>query len=345
MPQLTDLKKEFAQITAKLAQPQKLSAAELSRLSARAAELRELLSVAEEVEKLEKQIRENKALAKDPDAELAALARSELDKLRPQLQKARARLQQLLKPENPLDRKPALMEFRAGTGGDEAALFARDLLEMYTKYAEKKGWPVQLVSLSRTDLGGVREAVVEINAQGAYGALRHEAGVHRVQRIPETEKSGRIHTSTATVAVLPLLTPREFEIKKDEIRIDTFRASGAGGQYVNKTSSAVRITHLPTNTVVTVQDERSQQRNRERAMRILRARLAAAKAAEQAARTAAARRAQIGGAERAEKIRTYNFPQDRVTDHRLQRTWHGLTNIFAGELDELINAWQDKDSS
>lgn len=231
-----------------------------------------------------------------------------------------------------------IMEIRAGAGGGEAALFAAELFRMYSRYAEKQGWQAGLIESHATDLGGYREAVFEIKGKDAYNQLRRESGVHRVQRIPATEKSGRIHTSTASVAVLPEASEVEVKIEQKDLRIDVLRSSGPGGQYVNKRESAVRITHLPTNLVVTCQEGRTQQQNREKAMAVLRARLLAKKQEEEAGQRGAERREQIGGAMRAEKIRTYNFPQNRLTDHRLQKSWHNLDRILDGDLEQIIRA-------
>jgi len=231
-----------------------------------------------------------------------------------------------------------IMEIRAGTGGEEAALFAADLFRMYSHYAEKQGLKTSLIESHSTDLGGYREVVFEIKGKDAYSKLKRESGVHRVQRIPSTEKLGRIHTSTASVAVLPEASEVEIKIEQKDLRIDVLRSSGPGGQYVNKRESAVRIIHLPTNLIVTCQEGRTQQQNREKAMVVLRARLLAKKQEEEAGKRGAERREQIGTAERAEKIRTYNFPQNRITDHRVQKSWHNLDKILDGELEQVIKA-------
>ena len=241
-------------------------------------------------------------------------------------------------PPDPNDDKSVIFEIRAGTGGEEAALFAGDLFRMYGRYAESKGWKVEILSSSPTDLGGFKEVIFAVEGDRAYGRLKYEAGVHRVQRVPATESSGRIHTSTATVAVLPEAEEVDVVIEPKDIRVDTFCSSGHGGQGVNTTYSAVRITHLPTGIVVSCQDERSQIQNRERAMRVLRSRLKALMEEQQAQEISLARRSQVGTGERSEKIRTYNFPQNRVTDHRIGYTTHKLQQILDGELDEIIDA-------
>jgi len=233
-----------------------------------------------------------------------------------------------------------IIEIRAGAGGDEAALFAADLFRMYSRFAEKQGWKVKILDSSASSLKGFKEIVFQISGQGAYDTLRQEGGVHRVQRIPETEKSGRIHTSTATLAVLPQVEQAKIEIKPSDLRIDTFRASGPGGQYVNKTESAIRITHIPSSLVVSSQNERSQGANRENAMNILRSRLYALKMEQETQKLGQQRNAQIGTADRSEKIRTYNFPQDRITDHRIKKSWHNMENILSGNLLPIIKRFQ-----
>ncbi len=238
--------------------------------------------------------------------------------------------------------KGVILEIRPGTGGDEAAIFAGDLLEMYFKFANRRKWPVKILDLHQTSLGGVKEATLEISSSEAFNLLRQEAGVHRVQRIPKTEKGGRVHTSTATVAVLPKVSKVEIKINPSDLRMDTYRASGAGGQYVNKTESAVRITHLPTGLAVACQSERSQAANREKAMEILQAKLVQLTNQQQQGKITSERKSQIGTAERSEKIRTYNFPQDRITDHRIKKSWHNLDNILSGRLEIIIKTFQKK---
>jgi peptide chain release factor 1 len=241
--------------------------------------------------------------------------------------------------------KNVIIEIRAGAGGDEAALFAADLHRMYTHFAEKQGWQAKLLNANRSSLKGFKEVVFQINGQDAYSKLQQEAGVHRVQRIPETEKNGRIHTSTASVAVLPQIEAKKIEIKPTDLKIDTFRASGPGGQNVNMRSTAVRITHIPTGIVVSSQDERTQGSNRENAMNILRAKLYVMKTEQEIKKLGRERRAQIGTADRSEKIRTYNFPQDRITDHRIKKSWHNLEKILDGNLNPIIKKFQPKTTS
>ncbi len=272
------------------------------------------------------------------DEELAELARAEAEELEERRAAEEAILRRLLVPRDPLDDRPAVVEIRAGTGGDEAALFAADLYRMYERYAGGRGWSVEVASLSEGTLGGLKEVVFLVRGPEAYGRLRYESGVHRVQRVPATESAGRIHTSAATVAVLPEAEEVDVEIDPSELKVDVFRSSGPGGQSVNTTDSAVRITHLPTGMVVSCQDEKSQHKNKAKALKVLRSRLLDLRVAEQEAERARERRLQVGTGDRSAKIRTYNFPQNRVTDHRIGYTAHRLQDILDGDLDELIDA-------
>jgi len=281
----------------------------------------------------------------DGDEELKEMAHADLERIDGELPKAEKELMVSLLPPDPADSRNTIVEIRAGTGGEEAALFAADLFRMYSKYAEKKGWKIGLIDASQSDIGGYKEIVFSVEGDDVYRVLRYESGGHRVQRIPVTEAGGRIHTSAATVAVLPEAEEiDEIEIDPEELRIDLYRASGPGGQKVNKTESAVRITHLPTNIVVQSQDERSQHRNRERAMTVLKARLLDKMRHDEQEKVADERRSQIGSGDRSERIRTYNFPQNRVTDHRINLTLYSLDRFMEGELDEMVNVLRDRDT-
>ncbi len=279
-----------------------------------------------------------RAMLEDPDPDLQEMARSELESLDAERQELEQQLRLLMVPRDPNDDKNVILEIRAGTGGEEASLFAGDLFRMYSRYAEKRGWKVEVLSLSETGTGGMKEVIATISGDRVWSRLKHERGVHRVQRVPATESQGRIHTSTATVAVLPEAEEVDVQIEAKDLRIDVFRSSGPGGQSVNTTDSAVRITHEPTGLVVTCQDEKSQHKNKARAMKILRSRLYEAEQERLAAERASERQGQVGSGERSEKIRTYNFPQSRITDHRAHFTSHRLSEVLQGEADELLDA-------
>ncbi len=276
-------------------------------------------------------------MSQEPDPELVELALADAERLTPEISRLESDLQVALIPPDPLDNRDTIVEIRAGTGGDEAALFAADLLRMYQRYAESRGWFIETVSLSEGKVGGVKDAVFKVKGESAYGRLRYESGVHRVQRVPATEAQGRIHTSAATVAILPEAEELDVSIDESDLKVDVFRSSGPGGQSVNTTDSAVRITHLPTGVVVQCQDQKSQLQNKIKAMDVLRARLLDRIVAEQEAERARERRSMVGTGDRSAKIRTYNFPQNRVTDHRINFTTHRLEEVLQGDLDEIID--------
>ena len=289
------------------------------------------------LEKLTEELSQAREMSQEPDPELVELALADAERLTPEISRLESDLQALLIPPDPLDNRHTIVEIRAGTGGDEAALFAADLLRMYQRYAESRGWSIETVSLSEGKMGGVKDAVFKIQGESAYGRLRYESGVHRVQRVPATEAQGRIHTSAATVAVLPEAEELDVSIDESDLKIDVFRSSGPGGQSVNTTDSAVRITHLPTGVVVQCQDQKSQLQNKIKALDVLRARLLDRIVAEQEAERARERRSMVGTGDRSAKIRTYNFPQNRVTDHRINFTTHRLEEVLQGDLDEIID--------
>ena len=302
-------------------------------------QLSEIASARGEIEELSRQIEDAKLIVQDEkDNEMKELAREELRELEIRLKDADDKLKFLLIPRDPLDEKNIIMEIRAGTGGEEAALFAADLYRMYARFAETKGWKFEIMNSNDTELGGLKEIVFSISGSNVYENLRYESGVHRVQRVPATEASGRIHTSAVTVAVLPEADETEIDIKQEDLRIDVMRAGGPGGQCVNTTDSAVRITHLPTGVVVHCQDEKSQIKNKAKAMRILRARIYELEAAKAHAERAEARKTQVGSGDRSERIRTYNFPDNRVTDHRIGLTLYKLDRIIEGEVAEIFDA-------
>lgn len=284
-------------------------------------------------------------LKEESDPELLAMAREELPSLRLALEEGLQRLQQQLVPKDPFDEKNCILEIRAGTGGEEAALFAAEMFRAYKRFGERHGWRFNIGSANETGIGGLKEVVCVIEGSGAYGGFRFESGTHRVQRIPQTETQGRVHTSAITVAVLPEAEEMDFQLADKDIRVDTYRSSGAGGQHVNTTDSAVRLTHLPTGLVVTCQDEKSQIKNREKAMRVMRAQLFERQRREQEAQQAAQRKQQVGSGDRSEKIRTYNFPQGRVTDHRTKVTLYRLTDVMNGDFDELISACRQNEET
>lgn len=344
---IEQLKKEYEEIGKKLADSEIFSDVKKTHeLSKRYADLEKILKKHEELKQTEQQIQENEVmLNQENDQELLQLARDELNLLNKKRETAAKEIDYLLSGQRLRQEKDIIMEIRAGTGGDEAAMFAADLFRMYKRYAEKNKWQVNVLDSSTTELGGYKEIIFEINGPDVFSYLKHESGVHRVQRIPATEKGGRIHTSTATIAVLPQAEDVEVTLEPKDLKIDTYRSSGPGGQNVNKVETAVRITHLPTGTVVACQIDRSQAKNKERAMRMLKTKILDAKRQAEIAKRTGARRAQIGGAERAEKIRTYNFPQDRLTDHRVKKSWHNLEGILSGDLEGITEELKKSETS
>jgi peptide chain release factor 1 len=340
MERLAEIEGRFERLQAEMASPDVAQDPErLRRLGKDLSELGEIVLPFRQYRAASQQADEAHELAKvEPDPEMASFLREEADAAAGRATELRARLEELLVPKDPNDARDVVVEIRAGAGGQEAALWAGELTEMYRHAAERQRWKTDVLSASPSDLGGFKEIVLEVRGKGAYSRLKHESGVHRVQRVPVTESSGRIHTSTATVAVLPAAEEVEVEIRPEDLAFDVFRSSGPGGQSVNTTDSAVRITHKPTGIVVGSQEERSQLQNREKAMRYLRARLLQLARDEAAAKEAATRRSQVGTGERAEKIRTYNFPESRVTDHRVKLTVHQLQDVLAGGIDPFVDA-------
>lgn len=336
---LESLEKKYIDLENELSKPEIFNdPAQYKKIAKAHADLRDIVALYRKHRALEQEIADNKLLLKDEDPEIRALAHEEIHSAEAELPAIEEELKIALLPGDPLDEKNIILEIRAGTGGEEAALFAADLFRMYARYAELMGWKVEILSESVADSGGYKEIVCLISGNKVYSRLKFEAGTHRVQRIPVTETQGRIHTSAATVAVMPEAEEVDVEIRPEDLRIDIFRASGAGGQHVNKTESAVRITHLPTGTVVTCQDERSQHKNKARAMKVLASRILAAETEKQNSEQSADRRAQVGTGDRSERIRTYNFPQGRCTDHRINLTLYSLDKIMEGELSPLLDA-------
>jgi peptide chain release factor 1 len=336
---LTEIVEKFQRLQSDLERPEISADAALSRPILK--EIKDLTPLVERIKhyyEQENQLNEAKSLLVESDPEIRTLAEAEIEEVTLLLQTTENEIKALLLPKDPADEKDAILEIRAGTGGEEAALFAGNLYRMYTKFAEQKHWKFDVISMHEAEAGGIKEVILEISGQGVYGLLKWESGVHRVQRVPVTEAQGRLHTSAATVAVLPEVEEREFLIRPDDLKIDVYRSSGAGGQHVNKTESAVRITHLPSNIVVTMQDERSQIKNRAKAMKVLTTRLFDRQRQEDESKVSANRKSQVGSGDRSEKIRTYNFPQNRVTDHRINLTLYKLDRVMEGELGEIIES-------
>lgn len=338
-------KDRFTELEQQLVDPSVLSdPKKLKTVNEEYSRLKDLIELGTRYEKALADLASAKqALEETDDAEMKEMAESEITELTEEIERLEGELTIALIPPDPLDSKNVIVEIRAGTGGDEAALFAADLFRMYSRYAERQGWKTKLVSSSANDLGGFKEVIMSIEGTEVYGHLKYESGVHRVQRVPETEKQGRIHTSTATVAILPEAEEVDVEIDPKDLKIEATTSTGSGGQSVNTTYSAIRITHLPTGLMVYCQDERSQKQNKERALSIIRARVFALEEEKRRTELDEARRGQIGAGARSEKIRTYNYPQDRITDHRVSANWSNLPKIMDGEIDELITALKTHD--
>ena len=340
MEDLTKLKRDYDALLKELQNPELISDYQrFQELSKKKAKLEKILQKAQELKDLKAQLTENQEmLGAEDQPELLSLAEAETKTLREKLEETQKELEELLTKSQKDLPEAVIIEFRAGTGGEEAALFAADLLLMYQKYAAKKGWKTTLLEENRTTIGGIKNAALEVEGEDAFFNLQYEGGVHRVQRIPETEKAGRIHTSTATVALIPKATKTQFQINPADLKIEFTGASGPGGQNVNKRQTAVRLTHVPSGLVVFSQDSRSQLKNKEAALSLLESKLLQQKKEKEEKEAAGQRKAQIGWAKRVEKIRTYNFPQDRITDHRIEKSWHGLEKVLAGELDSIIES-------
>ncbi len=338
--QLEKIERRYRELDEQMARPEVATdLKQLQELAQERASIEEVVALYRRYQAAGKSLAETRTLLDgETDAEMTALARQEIAKLEAEQAGLEAGLRKALLPRDPNDAKDIIMEIRAGTGGNEAALFAADLFRMYSRYAQNHGWKTDVLSLSESGLGGFKEIIFEVKGKGAYSRLKYERGVHRVQRVPVTEASGRIHTSTATVAVLPKAEEVDIDVNPDDIKVDVFHSGGAGGQNVNKVATAIRMTHLPSGMVVVCQDERSQLQNKVKALSVLRTRLLDIERQKQEAQITSDRRSQVGSGERAEKIRTYNYPQDRISDHRIDRNLHNLPRFMEGEMDDLIDA-------
>jgi len=336
---LDEVEKRYEELSSLLADPEVLARqADFQKFAKEHTDLSMIVEVYRDYKKISSEIEDNRELLSDSDHDIRDMAREEIKRLDLKKATVEKKLQQLLLPKDPRDKKNVILEIRAGTGGEEAALFAADLFRSYSKYAEAKGWKVDLIGESLSDSGGFKEIIVSVSGKNVYSRLKYESGVHRVQRVPKTETQGRIHTSAVTVAILPEAEDVEVDLKPQDLKIDVFRSSGPGGQSVNTTDSAIRVTHLPTGLVASCQDEKSQHKNKAKALKVLSARLLAAKVEEHDAIISKDRKSQVGSGDRSEKIRTYNFPQGRVSDHRIGLTLHKLDKIMDGELDEIMDA-------
>jgi peptide chain release factor 1 len=336
---LDNLVEKFQELESRMSKQEVASnPEELQKLAKEHSDLAPIVGKYREYRSVLKDIGEAKEMLHANDEEMHELAREELETKQTRLEEIEEELKMLLVPKDPHDEKSVIVEIRAGAGGDEAALFASDLFRMYTRFAERQGWKIEVMNTSESGIGGYKEIAFRIDGRGAYSMLKYESGVHRVQRVPVTESGGRIHTSTATVAVLPEVEDVDVEVRTEDLRIDTYRASGAGGQHVNMTDSAVRITHLPSGVVVTCQDERSQLKNKVRAMHLLKTKLYDLELRKQEQKQASARKSQVGSGDRSERIRTYNYPQNRITDHRIGLTLHKMESFLDGDIFEMIDA-------
>ena len=338
LKRLDEIKSRFEEIEVLMTKKEIVSnQSEMKKISKEYSKLKTINELWDQYNKILKETNDTKELLKSDDDEISIMAKEELDDLNSSLEKVYSELNKELIPKDATDEADAIIEIRAGTGGDEAAIFGNDLLRMYTRYSENNKWKIKILSSSYNEFGGIKEIILEISGEGTFSKLKHESGVHRVQRIPKTESQGRIHTSTATIAVLPKSEDIDIEIKDDDIRTDVFHAGGAGGQNVNKVATAIRLTHIPTTIVVTCQNERSQLQNKVQAMEILKSKLWDLELQKQKSEISEARKSQVGSGGRSEKIRTYNFPQGRVTDHRLKLTSHNLTEFMDGLIDPIID--------